>query len=78
MVTGQLTVPCDSLSDLSSHVQQCFSPCVVMFKIVVFLQYTMTTMQQNILSFLLSKIFYFCNSRFFNLFHIIQSYIALK
>ncbi len=39
MVTGQLTVPCDSLSNLYSHVRLCFSPSMVMPNMVVILQY---------------------------------------
>lgn len=55
MVTGQLTVPCDSLSDLCSHIQLCFSPCIVMSNIVVFLQYTTIAMQYNMLVFFCQK-----------------------
>lgn len=62
MVTGRLTVPCDSLSNLYSHVQLCDSPRTVLCATwLLILQYTVIAMQQNILSFLLSKVFYFCN-----------------
>lgn len=46
MVTGHLTVPCDSLSTLYSHVQV----CIVMPNVVVFLRCTVIAMQQNTLS----------------------------
>lgn len=79
MVTGQLTVPCDSLSNLCSHVQLCFSPCMVMSNMVVLLQYTVIAMQQNILSFLLSKVFYFYSGgELLNQCQITQLYIVLK
>lgn len=45
MVTDQLTVPCDSLSNLYS--QLCFSPRMVMPNMVVILQYTVRAMQRN-------------------------------
>lgn len=48
MVTGQLTVPCDSLSNLYSHVQLCVSSSMVM-PMAVLLQYTVRAMQHNIL-----------------------------
>lgn len=50
MVTGQLTVPCNSLSNLYSHVQLCSSPSMLVANMVVFLQYTVIAMQHIIVS----------------------------
>lgn len=62
MVTGQSTVPCDSLSNLYSHVQLgFFSQSVVMPNMVVILQYTVIAMQQRTQFSSSVKVFDLCN-----------------
>lgn len=57
MVTGQLTVPCDSISNLYSQVQLFFSPSMVMPNMDVILLYTKRAMQKTYSLFFCQKCF---------------------